>query len=139
MSGTATSGTRWGQLSAPEIFVSATTSPLQTGRLVIPRLPLALSARFTEAESVLREALEEAALMRMGTFHSQMIMRLGEARFLMGAVEEASELAKDALRNTRERHEAGLEAWALRLVAEVTTRHEVLDVPENLPSGDAES
>ncbi len=93
---------------------------------------LALSARFTEAESILREALEEAALMRMGTFHSQMIMWLGEARFLMGAVEEASELAKDALRNTRERHEAGLEAWALRLVAEVTTRHEVLDVPVEL-------
>ena len=47
----------------------------------------------------------------------------------MGAVEEASELAKDALRSTRERHEAGLEAWALRLAAEVTTQHEALDVP----------
>lgn len=93
---------------------------------------LALSARFTEAESILRQALEQAALMRMGNFHSQMLMWLGEARFLMGAVEEASELAKEALRNTRECHEAGLEAWALRLAAEVATRHEVLDVPEEL-------
>jgi class 3 adenylate cyclase/tetratricopeptide (TPR) repeat protein len=90
---------------------------------------LALSARFTEAESILREAIEQAALMRFGTFHSQMIMWLGEARFLMGAVEEASELAKDALRSTREHHEAGLEAWALRLAAEVATQHEALDVP----------
>jgi tetratricopeptide (TPR) repeat protein len=90
---------------------------------------LALSARFTEAESIFREALEQAALMRNGIFHSQTIMWLGEARLLMGAVEEASELAKDALRSTRERHEAGLEAWALRLAAEVTTQHEALDVP----------
>jgi class 3 adenylate cyclase/tetratricopeptide (TPR) repeat protein len=93
---------------------------------------LALSARFTEAESILREAIEQAALMRFGTFHSQMIMWLSEARFLMGAVEEASELAKDALRSTREHNEAGLEAWALRLAAEVTTYHETLDVPEEL-------
>jgi len=50
----------------------------------------------------------------------------------MGAVEEASELAKDALRSTRERHEAGLEAWALRLAAEVSAQHAVLDVPEDL-------
>jgi class 3 adenylate cyclase/tetratricopeptide (TPR) repeat protein len=93
---------------------------------------LALSARFTEAESILRQALEQAALMRMATYHSQTIMWLGEARFLMGAVEEASELAREALRITRERREAGLEAWALRLAAEVATRHEVLDVPEGL-------
>lgn len=90
---------------------------------------LALSARFTEAESIFREALEQAALMRNGIFHSQTTMWLGEARLLMGAVQEASELAKDALRSTRERHEAGLEAWALRLAAEVTTQHEALDVP----------
>ncbi|MGO9932378.1 MAG: ATP-binding protein [Steroidobacteraceae bacterium] len=90
---------------------------------------LALSARFTEAESIFREALEQAALMRNGIFHSQTIMWLGEARLLMGAVEEASELANDALRSTRERHEAGLEAWALRLAAEVTTQHEAVDVP----------
>jgi class 3 adenylate cyclase/tetratricopeptide (TPR) repeat protein len=89
---------------------------------------LALSARFSEAESLLREALDEAALMRMAVFHSQMIMWLSEARLLMGAVEEAGALAAEALESTRDKHEAGLEGWALRLVAEVTTQQDPLDV-----------
>jgi tetratricopeptide (TPR) repeat protein len=42
-------------------------------------------------------------------------------------VEEAAELADEALRNTRERGEAVLEAWALRLAAEVITRREPSD------------
>jgi class 3 adenylate cyclase/tetratricopeptide (TPR) repeat protein len=88
---------------------------------------LALSARFSEAESLLREAIDQAAMMRMVVFHSQMIMWLSEARLLTGAVEEAAELADEALRNTRERGEAVLEAWALRLAAEVTTRREPPD------------
>ena len=88
---------------------------------------LALSARFAEAESLLREAIDQASMMRMVVFHSQMIMWLSEARLLTGAVEEAAELADEALRNTRERGEAVLEAWALRLGAEVTTRREPLE------------
>jgi class 3 adenylate cyclase/tetratricopeptide (TPR) repeat protein len=89
---------------------------------------LALTARFAEAESLLREALDQAALMRMGSFHSQMTMWLSEARLLMGAVAEAGKLADDALESTREKHEAGLEGWALHLAAEVAARHESLDV-----------
>src|SRR6185369_6942912 len=88
---------------------------------------LALSARFSEAESLLREAINQASMMRMVVFHSQMIMWLGEARLLTGAVEEAAELADEALRNTRERGEAVLEAWALHLAAEVTTHREPVD------------
>src|SRR5262249_28381936 len=78
----------------------------------------ALSARFREAESLLHEALDEAALMRLGSFHSQMIMWLSEARLLMGAVADAGKLADDALESTRDKGEAGLEGWALRLAAE---------------------
>jgi tetratricopeptide (TPR) repeat protein len=89
---------------------------------------LALSARFVEAESLLREALDQAAVMRMAVFHSQMVMWLSEARLLMGAVTEAGELADEALAHTRERREAGLEGWALRLAAEVATQREPLDV-----------
>ena len=88
---------------------------------------LALSARFSEAERLLREAIDQASMMRMVVFHSQMIMWLSEARLLTGAVEEAAELADEALRNTRERGEAVLEAWALRLTAEVSTRREPSD------------
>src|SRR5262249_1748499 len=87
---------------------------------------LALTARFAEAESLLREALEQSALMRMGSFHSQMIMWLSEARLLMGAVGDAGKLADDALESTREKHEAGLEGWALHLAAEVITHREPL-------------
>ena len=56
---------------------------------------LALSARFSEAEILLREALNEAALMRMAVFHSQMIMWLSEARLLTGAVADAAKLADE--------------------------------------------
>ena len=90
---------------------------------------LALSARFSEAEALLREALEQAALMRMMVFHSQMVMWLSEARLLMGAVEEAGALANDALESTRDKGEAGLEGWALRLAADVTMHGERLDLP----------
>jgi tetratricopeptide (TPR) repeat protein len=89
---------------------------------------LALTARFAEAESLLREALEQSALMRMGSFHSQMIMWLSEARLLMGAAGDAGKLADDALESTREKHEAGLEGWALHLAAEVLTHREPLDL-----------
>jgi tetratricopeptide (TPR) repeat protein len=95
---------------------------------------LALTARFAEAESLLREAMEQSAVMRMGSFHSQLVMWLSEARLLMGAVGDAGKLADEALESTREKHEAGLESWALRLAAEVTTHREPLDLPraENL-------
>jgi class 3 adenylate cyclase/tetratricopeptide (TPR) repeat protein len=89
---------------------------------------LALTARFAEAEILLREALGEAELMRLGSFHSQMILWLSEARLLMGAVGDAEKLAADALESTRDKGEAGLEAWALRLTAEITTRRGPLDV-----------
>jgi class 3 adenylate cyclase/tetratricopeptide (TPR) repeat protein len=89
---------------------------------------LALSARFADAELLLREALDEAELMRLGSFHSQMILWLSEARLLMGAVIDAEKLADDALESTHDKGEAGLEPWALRLVAEVSTHREPLDV-----------
>jgi tetratricopeptide (TPR) repeat protein len=64
----------------------------------------------------------------MVVFHSQMIMWLGEAQLLSGAVTEAGELSEQALTSTRERKERGLEAWAVRLAAEVTTHREPLDI-----------
>jgi len=89
---------------------------------------LALSARFAEAEMLLREALEAAESMRLGSFHSQMILWLAEARLLMGDVADAAQLTDDALDSTRHKAEAGLEGWALRLAAEVVTRRAPLDV-----------
>jgi predicted ATPase len=90
---------------------------------------LALTARFAEAERLLREALEQSAVMRMGSFHSQMILWLSEAQLLMGAVGDAGKLADDALESTREKHESGLEGWALHLAADVITHREPLDLP----------
>jgi class 3 adenylate cyclase/tetratricopeptide (TPR) repeat protein len=89
---------------------------------------LALSGRFGEAESLLVEALAEAALMRFGSFHSQMTMWLSEARLLMGAVADAAKLCDDALQSTRDKGEAGLEGWALRLAAVMSTHGEPFDV-----------
>jgi DNA-binding NtrC family response regulator/tetratricopeptide (TPR) repeat protein len=89
---------------------------------------LALLGRFAEGEAMLRTALDQSALMRMSVFYTQMTLWLGEARLRAGAVAEAEELARTALEVTRERQEAGLEGWALRLVAEVSTYREPLDV-----------
>jgi len=89
---------------------------------------LALSARFAEAEALLREALEQAALMRMMVFHTQMIMWLSEARLLMGDVAEAATLSNDALESARDKREAGLEGWALRLAADVTMHRQPLEL-----------
>jgi transcriptional regulator with AAA-type ATPase domain/tetratricopeptide (TPR) repeat protein len=89
---------------------------------------LALLERFAEGEVLLRSALGQAAVMRMNVFYTQTTLWLGEARLLSGAIKEAEELAGKALEVTRERQEAGLEGWALRLVAEVSTYREPLDV-----------
>ena len=95
---------------------------------------LALSGRLDEARGLLRDALEQSALMRLGVFYSQMVMWLAEAQLLAGAIGEAADLAEEALASTRERKERGLEAWALRLAAEVTALREPLDLrrPEDL-------
>ena len=47
---------------------------------------------------------------------------------MTGAVDEAAKIAEDALASTRERREAGLEAWALRLAAEVATERDPPDI-----------
>jgi transcriptional regulator with AAA-type ATPase domain/tetratricopeptide (TPR) repeat protein/ABC-type cobalamin/Fe3+-siderophores transport system ATPase subunit len=90
---------------------------------------LALSERFEEGEVLIREALDQAGLMRMSVFYSQMTMWLGEARLLAGATKEAEELANAALEAARGRHEAGIEGWGLRLAAEATAHRTPLDVP----------
>jgi len=89
---------------------------------------LALLGRFAEGEVMLRTALDQAALMRMSVFYTQMTLWLGEALLLSGAVAEAEQLARSALEVTRERQQSGLEGWALRLVAEASTYREPLDV-----------
>ena len=91
---------------------------------------------------MLREALDQAGLMRLSVFFSQMTLWLGEARLLAGAIDEANELASTALEATRERQEAGLEAWALRLAADIATHRAPRDVArggEPLPAGEAAS
>ena len=86
---------------------------------------LALSGSFVQAEGLLREAIDQATRMQLGVFHSQMNMWLSEACLLTGAIDEAEKLAKSALEMSRERKEAGLEAWALRLNAEIAAQRSV--------------
>jgi tetratricopeptide (TPR) repeat protein len=90
---------------------------------------LTMCGRFAEGEALIREALDQAGLMRLSVFFSQMTLWLGEARLLAGAIDEAHELASTALEATRERQEAGLEAWALRLAGDIATHRAPHDVP----------
>ena len=52
------------------------------------------------------------------------MIQLGEAYLLADRLDAALDLARRALTFTRERGQRPHEAWALRLLGEVTTRHD---------------
>jgi tetratricopeptide (TPR) repeat protein len=66
--------------------------------------------------------------MGLGSFLPLFLMDLGEACVLAGRLEDALEAAGRALTLARERGQRGYEAWALRLLGEVTARR---DPPEH--------
>jgi class 3 adenylate cyclase/tetratricopeptide (TPR) repeat protein len=84
----------------------------------------ALSGRLAEGLSSLREAVAGIESIGIGAFHALRCVQLGEAYLLTDRVEDALALASRALSIARECRQRGYEAWALRLLGEITARRD---------------
>src|SRR5262249_60498522 len=84
----------------------------------------AFAGRVPNARTLLHEGADEAQ--RSGRLASQTwrLPRLGEASLLAGHPDEAATWANRALEQSRKCGERGLEAWALRVQAEVASAQE---------------
>ncbi len=106
-------------------------SPIVTGFLgdVYARV-----GRVAEGLPLLDQGLNAYESMGFGNLHSLLVVNLGGACVLAGRFEDALECARRALRLTRQRRERGYEAWALRLLGEIASRRDALEVgqPEAL-------
>jgi len=80
----------------------------------------ALSGRVAEALPL----LEQAASMGSRGGHAMYTVRLSEVYLLVGQIEKASTLAEQALTLSRDRKERGYQAWALRLLGEISSQSE---------------
>jgi predicted ATPase len=87
----------------------------------------ALAGRTAEALLLLEQAVEQAMAMHLMIDQALRIVWLGEAYLLAGRLSEAYTQAQRVLEFSRAHKERGHEAYALRLLGEVHTRH---DPPE---------
>jgi hypothetical protein len=67
-----------------------------------------------------RQAVTAHESAGIGYFHSISALQLGEAYLLADQLEDARASADRGLKLIRERGERGYEAWALRLLGEIT-------------------
>ena len=81
----------------------------------------ALSGQLGEAVPLLEQVLEQAVSMQLMNRYSIFLARLGEAYLLAGRPDDSIRPAEHALRLSRERKERGHEAYALRLLGEITS------------------
>jgi tetratricopeptide (TPR) repeat protein len=83
-----------------------------------------LTGRVAEAVPLLTRAVEQSRVLDMLVMEARCRLALGEAQLRAGRLEEAHALAEQALALARARHERGHEAYALRLLGEITARRE---------------
>ena len=89
-----------------------------------------LCGRVTDAMPLLTQALEQAMATEMVGYQARCHLPLGEAQMLAGYLEEAHAHTAQALARAREYQERGNEAYALRLLGEITARRVPLEVEE---------
>jgi tetratricopeptide (TPR) repeat protein len=88
----------------------------------------AWSGRIDEGIALLEEAVTAYESAGVGYCHSISVAQLGETYLLAQRVEDAGACADRAVTLARGRGERGYEAWALRLLGEVTSHQSRLDV-----------
>ena len=88
----------------------------------------AWSGRVAEGVSWLEQALTAYESAAIGYFHSISVVQLAEAYLLADQVEDARACADRAVMLARERGERGYEAWALRLLGQIASKHHRPDV-----------
>jgi class 3 adenylate cyclase/tetratricopeptide (TPR) repeat protein len=89
-----------------------------------------LTGRLADGLPLLDEAVRQAAAMQLLFGHSRRIADLGDAHRLAGELQEATTLAREALRLAQDHGERGSEAWALRLLGEIASHRDPLLVEE---------
>jgi tetratricopeptide (TPR) repeat protein len=94
-------------------------------RIVASRLgyAYALSGRITEALMLLEQAIEWALSRRTEVANRQYIAWLGESYLMAGRQDEAMDLARQAIELSRAYKERGHQAWALRLLGDITAQY----------------
>jgi class 3 adenylate cyclase/tetratricopeptide (TPR) repeat protein len=98
-----------------------------------PRMAAALGAayslggRVADAIPLLMQALEQLTAMTRTHLETPCTLPLCEAYLLAGRLEEAHALAERALALAREHQERGNQAYALRLLGDITARREPLE------------
>jgi tetratricopeptide (TPR) repeat protein len=90
----------------------------------------ALSGRITEALALLEQAVEQTTATRRQDGRSLWVANQSEATLLAGRLEEALSRAQQALELARAHKERGHEAWILRLLGDIASRREPLEVEE---------
>jgi class 3 adenylate cyclase/tetratricopeptide (TPR) repeat protein len=88
----------------------------------------ALSGRLAEAVALLEKAVEHTVAMKSMLLHSLWIGWLGEAYLRAGRTHDAARLAERALELSRDRRERGHCAYALRLLGEIASQLDRLDI-----------
>jgi len=88
----------------------------------------ARAGRIAEGVSCLQQALTDYESAGIGYHHSLSVEQLGEAYLLADQLDNARACADRAVMLARGRGERGYEAWALRLLADVTTHRARPDV-----------
>jgi len=83
-----------------------------------------LSGRVADAVSLLTQATEQSMATEMLVYQVLCSLPLGEAHLLAGHTEDALTLAERALARAHEHQERGNQAYALRLLGEITARRE---------------
>jgi tetratricopeptide (TPR) repeat protein len=91
----------------------------------------ALQGRFDEGITLLDQVVEESASKGMMFCHSISLTHLSEAYLLTGRINDAINTAIRALNYCREYKLRGYEAWVLRLLGEIYSHPQVLDVQKS--------
>jgi tetratricopeptide (TPR) repeat protein len=89
-----------------------------------------LGGRLGDAVPLLTQAMEQSTAMDVVFLQAPCGLALGEAQMLTGRLGEAYTLAEGALALAREHHERGHQAYALRLLGEITMRRDPPDVAQ---------
>jgi class 3 adenylate cyclase/tetratricopeptide (TPR) repeat protein len=89
-----------------------------------------LAGHIAEALSLLEQAVEQTGVERAVIFQPLLITGLAEATLLDDRADEARVLAERALELARASGQRGSEAWSLRLLGAVTTRHMPLGIQQ---------
>jgi tetratricopeptide (TPR) repeat protein len=100
--------------------------------VTFPQVAMALGPAYTLSGRIVEALplLEQAASTQFLAYHTPSVAHLSQAYLLAGRLEEARQLAGQALVLSRERKERGNEAWSLRLLGEIAMRGDSAEVEQ---------